>query len=116
VRYSNGEAQLKETDLSIIAGGRFFGHVRSYGYQTLGAYLGPNGYDWFVNQLPQVAALGPWVAVIFSPTSTYWFTQSGTTFTPLYGWQGVQLVANTGAGTLTFTQSVAGPARRDCLQ
>jgi RHS repeat-associated protein len=108
VRYSNGEAQLTHNDLSILGGGQLFGHTRSYGYQSFGATLGPNGYNWFVNQLPYVTTLGPWTAVVLSPTLTCWFVQSGGTYSPLYSGLGVQLVENASAGTLTFTRSVSG--------
>lgn len=86
----------------------FFSHSRSYGYQMFGANLGPNGYNWFVNQQPYVTTLGPWVAVVFGPELTYWFNVSGGTYSSLYPWLGVELTADTGSGTLTLTRSLAG--------
>jgi hypothetical protein len=46
------------------------------------------------------------VGVIFGSKNAYWFTKSGTTYTPLYAWLGVSLVEDTTFKTLTFTRTI----------
>ena len=107
VRYWNGAVVLSEADITIPGGG-FFGHQRSYNNQTSASYNGPNGWNWFVMQMPYIVASGSSVAVVFDPNNPYWFDQSGTTFTPRYGMVGVGLTEDLGAGTFTFTMTGNG--------
>jgi RHS repeat-associated protein len=107
VRYWNGTALISDNDLSIPFGG-IFGHERYYNNQTSGNYDGPNGYNWFVTQLPYAVGSGTSVAIVFNPNEPYWFDLSGGSYVARYGTMNVSLVANTTTHTFTFTQTSNG--------
>jgi hypothetical protein len=97
---------LPQSDIAVPGGG-FFSHTRYYCNQT-SPYAGPNGYNWWVGQMPYAIASGSSVAIAFDPNNPYWFDQSGSDYVPRYGVVGTTLVEDTGAHTLTFTRTVNG--------
>ncbi|HZL36201.1 MAG TPA: hypothetical protein VFC78_12865, partial [Tepidisphaeraceae bacterium] len=109
VRYWNGAVVLNEVDLVTPRGG-FFSHQRSYNNQTSAPYDGPNGWNWFVSQMPYVVVntAGNAVAVVFDPNNPFWFDKSGTTYTPHFGMLDVTLVEDTAHHKLTFSQNGGG--------
>jgi YD repeat-containing protein len=100
---------LEAQDITVPSGG-WFGHTRSYGNrQAVGAVQGPNGYNWWVQQLPYAGSVSSTILQItISPKKTYWFDKSGTTFAPRYSFLDVRLAQNTSAGTLTFADNSQG--------
>ena len=107
VRYWNGAVVLNEADITVPDGG-FFGHMRCYNNQTSSAYNGPNGWNWFVVQMPYLVEAGGSVAVVFDPNNPYWFDQTGSTYTARYGMVGVSLADDSGTNRFTFTIITSG--------
>jgi hypothetical protein len=60
IRFSTGEAQIRETDLQSLTtiGGTIFGQSRSYGNQTVAVYNGVVGCNWFAGSLPFIISSG----------------------------------------------------------
>ena len=107
VRYFNGAIELRSDDLQL-RNSAWFGHTRYYNNRTAGDYDGPNGYNWFVSQMPYVAVSGSSVAVVFQPNSPYWFDRVGSAFVPRYGTTGVSLTRDAVNRRLTFKRNIGG--------
>jgi RHS repeat-associated protein len=105
VRYVNGAAILEEIDLSVPNGG-LFGHRRFYNNVT--PYNGPNGVNWYVNQLPVVVADGDNRAVVFEANNPAWFDYDNVNdiFEPRYSQPNLSLVRD--GVTLIFTDTNNG--------
>jgi hypothetical protein len=118
VQYANGSVVLREDDLTVPSGG-FFGHSRYFTNQMQingnpTNYLGPNGYNWYASQLPYAATPdnGATVAIFFDPNNPYWFTRSGSTYSPLYASLNPLDATLVDNGTyLVFTQNDGGKTR-----
>jgi RHS repeat-associated protein len=105
IRYWDGSIYLYEPDIVTPYGG-LFAHVRQYHNNPNGSaqFVGPNGFNWFMPQLPYTVADGSGnIAVVFDPNNPFWFSSG---LAPLYGALDITLV-NAG-GLSTFTRNTAG--------
>jgi RHS repeat-associated protein len=102
IRYWNGAVVLSSVDVAAPDGG-FLTHQRSYNNQTQSAHDGPNGFNWFLSDMPYAIADGTSIAVVFDPNHPLWFNLVSGVYVPQYATPGMSLVHNALEGTLTLT-------------
>jgi RHS repeat-associated protein len=106
VRYGDGAIRLAVTDLSTPRGGLFIHQRHYFNRMVNGPYYGPNGYNWFVTQLPSLMRDGDSIAVVFQANDPYWFDLVSGTYVPRYGVLDVSLTHS--GSYFTFTQTSGG--------
>lgn len=107
VRYWNGAVVLSVAD--IVTPYTRLTHTRSYNNRTVTDYDGPNGWNWFVAQMPYVVASGTSIAVVFDPNYPIWFDDAGGgTYIQRDGSINLTLVHDVGNKTYTFVRTVGG--------
>lgn len=108
VRYWNGAVVLSFDDI-VAPYGRLT-HTRSYNNTTSQDYDGPNGWNWFIAQMPYLVADGTSVAVVFDPNFPIWFDEVSGSYVSRDGSIDLTLTHDAGANTLTFVRTIGGPA------
>jgi len=87
----------------VLPSGGGLGHTRHYGILPVGDYDGPNGWNWFIGELPYAVASGTSASVVCDPNNPFWFDNAGSGYVPRYNLPDLTLVDN--GTTLTFTQT-----------
>jgi hypothetical protein len=76
VRYDSGQIVYSQSFLASGGFGIPWGHSLSYGNVPVGnAISGPNGYGWYVAELPNLDFTSEGLAIINSATNNDWFAQ-----------------------------------------
>jgi YD repeat-containing protein len=94
-----------------VPSGGLFGHVRDYSNQPrIGAYNGPNGYNWLVRQLPAASAAGGGskLHITFDSNRDYVFHATGGAFQSHYKFLNTTLEENTTTQKFTFVKTSKG--------
>lgn len=111
VRYWNGAVVLSFAD--IVTPYTRLTHTRSYNNRTSTDYDGPNGWNWFIAQMPYVVASGTSVAVVFDPNYPIWFDDAGGgTYAQRDGSINLTLVHNVAKKIFTFVRTIGGGGGR----
>lgn len=106
VRYWNGAVVLSFAD--IVTPYTRLTHTRSYNNRTQTDYDGPNGWNWFIGQMPYVVAQGTSIAVVFDPNYPIWFDDAGGSYVSRDGSINLALVHDAVNKTFTFTRTIGG--------
>ncbi len=107
VRYWNGAVVLSFAD--IVTPYTRLTHTRSYNNRTATDYDGPNGWNWFIGQMPYVVASGTSVAVVFDPNFPIWFDDGGSgTFVQRDGSINLTLAHDATNKLFTFVRTISG--------
>ena len=111
MNYFDGAIRMNVQDLPSPAGD-WFGWSRGYNQQRQ-QYSGPNGLDWFPDQLPHIIPTsdgsGSMIVIVHANTAIY-FDPSGTAYVPRFHRDGVQvsLTDDTSTGLFTYSESHDG--------
>lgn len=113
VRYSSGQLQFSETDLSIRAYGFSWEHTRNYANILSNNGAGINGNSWLLKKRPRLyfasvsagANDAPQICAVNSASSSLWFTRMGDgTYRPRFNSR-ASLVYNSSALEFTLTDA-----------